>query len=129
MGHALRAGCALIVFLCVGCGHVPLVRQGSGPTMGSHGRDEARVTTASAATAPGDLRVMSFNVRVKTLFDGPNFWQFRKGFLVTRIRAFDPDLLGTQECLADQTDYLREQLPGYEYFGAGRNDGERRGEM
>jgi endonuclease/exonuclease/phosphatase family metal-dependent hydrolase len=130
MGHVLRAGCALIVFVCVGCGHVPLVHKADGPTMSSHAKTgDARVTPVAAAIAPGDLRVMSVNVRVKTLFDGPNFWQFRKGFLASRIRAFDPDLLGTQECLADQTDYLRDQLPGYEFFGVGRNDGDRRGEM
>lgn len=76
-----------------------------------------------------DIRVMSFNLRVRTIFDGLNHWDFRKGLLVQTIRRFNPDLLGTQECLAGQADYLREQLSDYSFIGAGRNDGRRRGEM
>ena len=83
-----------------------------------------------AAPSPAaDVRVMSFNCRVSTLFDLHNTWGLRKGLLVDTIRNFGPDLLGTQECVAAQSDYLREQLDGYGFFGAGRNDGKRKGEM
>lgn len=78
---------------------------------------------------PRDLRVMSFNVRVAIFIDGPNYWDFRKRLLVETIRNFNPDLLGTQESVASQFDYLREQLPDYGFVGAGRSDGRRRGEM
>jgi endonuclease/exonuclease/phosphatase family metal-dependent hydrolase len=77
-----------------------------------------------------DLRVMSFNVRVKTFLDMfGHSWNSRKTLLLTAIRQFDPDVLGTQECLADQADFLRENLQGYEFVGAGRDDGQRKGEM
>ena len=82
-----------------------------------------------AAAASADLRVMSFNCRVSTLFDLHNTWGLRKGLLVDTIRNFGPDLLGTQEVLASQADYLREQLDGYSFVGVGRDDGRRRGEM
>ena len=86
--------------------------------------------TVAHAGAPSDaLRVMSVNCRFATLLDLGNTWAMRKELLVRTIRNFDPDLLGTQECLARQSDYLKAQFPGYAFFGAGRGDGERRGEM
>jgi endonuclease/exonuclease/phosphatase family metal-dependent hydrolase len=75
------------------------------------------------------IRVMSFNIRYGTAKDGENHWDKRKEFLVETIKAFDPDLLGTQETLGFQRDYIREHLPGYEVLGVGRNDGKEDGEM
>ncbi|MDQ3439772.1 MAG: endonuclease/exonuclease/phosphatase family protein [Planctomycetota bacterium] len=81
------------------------------------------------STASADLRVMSFNCRVSTLFDLHNTWGLRKRLLVDTIQNFRPDLLGTQEVLAPQADFLREQLKGYGFVGVGRDDGKRGGEM
>lgn len=75
------------------------------------------------------IRVMSFNIRYGTARDGENSWTKRRDFLVDTIRQFDPDLLGTQETLADQKDFLAEKLPGYEAHGVGRDDGKLKGEM
>ncbi len=82
-------------------------------------------------TAPSvpDLRVMSFNIRYGTADDGENRWENRKDFLVDTIKAFDPDLLGTQETLAFQKDFLAARLPDHDVFGVGRNDGREAGEM
>jgi len=92
---------------------------------------QTRALTHSGAVMPaeGDVRVMSFNCRVSTLFDLQNTWGIRKNLLATTVEHFNPDLLGTQECLASQSDYLRERLSDYEFVGVGRNDGKRRGEM
>lgn len=76
-----------------------------------------------------DLRVMSFNIRFGTANDGPNHWNNRHGFLVETIREFEPDLLGTQETLAFQRDYLAKQLKDYDHLGVGRDDGKDVGEM
>ncbi len=75
------------------------------------------------------LRVMSFNIRYGTAGDGENRWENRRDFLVETIRRFDPDLLGTQETLAFQADFLGTQLPGYTRVGAGRDDGKDKGEQ
>lgn len=75
------------------------------------------------------VRVMSYNIRYGTAADGENHWNLRKGRLVALIERFGPDLLGTQETLAAQQDFLQEQLPGYESYGVGREDGVRQGEM
>ncbi len=87
----------------------------------SHGRCEETNST--------EVRVMSFNIRYGTAKDGENHWDRRKDFLVETILAFQPDLLGTQETLAMQRDYLKEKLPAYECLGVGREDGAEKGEM
>jgi endonuclease/exonuclease/phosphatase family metal-dependent hydrolase len=73
----------------------------------------ACAVTAAAA----DLRVMSFNIRVASADDGVNNWDNRKGFVKQAIQSFNPDLLGVQEDLKVQDDYLKAQLSGYTFFG------------
>ena len=80
-----------------------------------------------AAAAP-ELRVMTFNVRYGTADDGPNHWEKRREFVLETIRAFDPDLLGTQEPLVFQRDYFAEHLTNLAVLGIGREDGKDRGE-
>lgn len=84
---------------------------------------------ASLPAADAPVRVMSFNIRYATAPDGDNAWDKRKDFLAETVRTFDPDLLGTQETLAGQRDFLAEKLPGHAAFAAGRDDGKDAGEM
>src|SRR4051812_47008095 len=81
------------------------------------------------ADGPTDVRVMSFNIRYGSANDGDNAWPNRKSFLIETIKAFDPDLLGTQETLAGQRDDLIAGLEGYAHFAAVRDDGNEKGEM
>jgi endonuclease/exonuclease/phosphatase family metal-dependent hydrolase len=81
------------------------------------------------ATNAAALRVMSFNVRLGTAADAENRWEKRRDLLVATIRRFDPDLLGTQETLASQADFLRARLPAYTRLGVGRDDGVNKGEQ
>jgi endonuclease/exonuclease/phosphatase family metal-dependent hydrolase len=67
-----------------------------------------------------DLRVMSFNIRYGSADDGPNRWDQRKPVVLQAIERFNPDLLGTQETLDFQADYLRQQLPEYACVGRTR---------
>src|SRR5262245_3061593 len=85
--------------------------------------------TASAGDNERTVKVMSFNIRYGTAKDGENAWPNRKDFLVDTIKKFNPDLLGTQETLAMQRDYLAEQLPTHAALAAGRDDGKEKGEM
>lgn len=77
----------------------------------------------------GDLRVMSFNVRLGVADDGADSWEHRKGLLARTIQDFDPDLLGTQETWDFQAEYLLEQLPGRTYVGWVRHPGSDDGEQ
>lgn len=88
------------------------------------------VSANSSASAENELlRVMTFNLRYATAADGANSWEQRKEILLETIRTFGPDLLGTQEMLALQGDYLVENLKGYKLVGVGRDDGQRKGEF
>ncbi len=70
------------------------------------------------------IRVMSFNIRYGAADDGANCWDNRKALAVARIQAFDPDLLGIQECRDDaQADFVRNSLQGYEFYGVRREGG------
>jgi endonuclease/exonuclease/phosphatase family metal-dependent hydrolase len=84
----------------------------------------------SPDSTPSDsVRVMSYNIRYATASDGENVWDKRKDFLAETIKAFNPDLLGTQETLARQRDDLIVRLDGYDILAAGRDDGQEKGEM
>jgi endonuclease/exonuclease/phosphatase family metal-dependent hydrolase len=89
----------------------------------------ALATAVFATDEPQTLRIMSFNLRYGTANDGDNHWNKRKDLLIDTINAFKPDLLGTQETLGFQRDYLRDKLDGYEAFGVARDDGKEKGEM
>jgi endonuclease/exonuclease/phosphatase family metal-dependent hydrolase len=75
------------------------------------------------------LRVMSFNLRYGAAADGKNAWDNRKESLLKTIIDYDPDLLGTQECLLSQAEFLRAGLPEHGFVGVGRDDGASGGEM
>ena len=57
-----------------------------------------------------DIRVMSFNIRYDTESDGIHKWDNRKDFVLEVIQDFDPDLLGIQEAMKSQVDYLSNNL-------------------
>lgn len=86
-------------------------------------------SSAGDKPAAGDVKVMSFNVRFGTAKDGENHWEKRKDFLADTIKAFGPDLLGTQETLGFQRDFLAKRSEGYGVLGVGRDDGKETGEM
>ena len=52
---------------------------------------------AAPATAPADVRVMTFNILSSRGDRHVGKWEDRKGLVLARIRAFDPDLFGAQE--------------------------------
>jgi endonuclease/exonuclease/phosphatase family metal-dependent hydrolase len=87
------------------------------------------VAEESQAASTQPIRVMSFNIRYGTANDGANHWDKRKEFLLQTIQQYAPDLLGTQETLAFQKDYLADALPNHEAIGVGREDGKLQGEM
>ncbi|MBL7851841.1 MAG: endonuclease/exonuclease/phosphatase family protein [Cyclobacteriaceae bacterium] len=68
------------------------------------------------------LRVMSYNIRYDNPSDGPNSWPYRKDFLVAQVRSVDADILGVQESLPSQVEYLAAELPAYGRAGRGRDE-------
>ena len=76
----------------------------------------------ASAAADAPLRVMTFNVRVP-VDTGMNAWANRRDLMVQVIKAEHPDVLGTQELTEEQGEYLVAHLPGYAWFGQGREGG------
>ena len=80
------------------------------------------VPTATRGQESIDVRVMSFNIRFGTARDGVNHWDRRKENVVTTISDFQPDVVGTQEVLPFQADFLSKNLEGFEYVGRSRDN-------
>ena len=75
------------------------------------------------------IKVMSFNVRWGGAADPPSVWSKRRERVLETIQAYDPDILGVQESILRQSKYLRDNLEGYIFYGAGRDNGVLAGEM
>ncbi|WP_020388007.1 endonuclease/exonuclease/phosphatase family protein [Kribbella catacumbae] len=74
------------------------------------------------------LRVATFNIRNSSADDGDDSWVLRREATAQAIEALAADVVGLQEVLPDQLEYLRERFAQYELVGAGRDDGVHAGE-
>lgn len=89
-----------------------------------------RVEARSQVIQEGNrqLTVMTWNIRYNNPGDGANAWPKRKEKVMAFLIEADPQLMCMQEVLADQLKDLRNSLPRYSTFGAGRDDGREAGE-
>lgn len=69
------------------------------------------------------FRVMTFNIRLENSGDGINNWDNRKADDVAFIKKAHPDVFGLQEPRPVQMEYLKKELPEYDFIGVGRDDG------
>ena len=83
----------------------------------------------SAAAKAVPVKVMSWNIRYDNPRDGANAWSRRKEWVAQIVRAEKVDILGAQEVLARQFNFLSKQLPEMSVYGVGRDDGKTRGEF
>jgi len=72
--------------------------------------------------------VASFNLRYDNPRDTGNLWVNRAPIVASLIQFHEFDVFGTQEGLRNQLDDIKTALPEYAYFGAGRDDGQAKGE-
>lgn len=75
-----------------------------------------------------ELRVVTSNVRYMTPQDGENTWDLRKERLADALIGLHADVIGTQEALDVQKEYLHSRLKDYKVVGVGREDGKKKGE-
>ena len=85
----------------------------------------AELREPAGTRASESLVAMSFNVRYGSADDGPDAWPLRRDDLLTRIREQAPTLLGVQEALDFQIEWLERELPGHVRVGQGREGGAR----
>lgn len=69
------------------------------------------------------IKLMTYNLK----FASPTFkppWEVRREMQVDMIHKYSPDIIGTQEGLKEQIDYLQDQLTEYVVIGEGRKGGD-----
>jgi endonuclease/exonuclease/phosphatase family metal-dependent hydrolase len=71
---------------------------------------------------PGSFTVMSFNIRHGDARDGRHHWLRRREAAAAVIRTEAPDVVGLQEALPRQLDYLLSAIDGYTVIGRGRQE-------
>lgn len=74
------------------------------------------------------MKLVSWNIRLDTETDGPHAWRFRREAVVDFLKKEQPAIIGFQEALHGQVDYLSASLGGYANVGVGRADGREAGE-
>ena len=75
-----------------------------------------------------EIKVMSYNIRLGSGEDGTNSWMYRCPATLEMLKDQTPDVLGVQEALGYQVNFLDEFADGYDYVGVGREDGKKEGE-
>lgn len=78
--------------------------------------------------AQTNVKLITYNIRYDNPNDGENRWDLRKDWLANQVRFVGPDVMGIQEGLAHQVNFLDEKLKNYRYVGIGRDDGKTKGE-
>ncbi|MFP4526297.1 MAG: endonuclease/exonuclease/phosphatase family protein [Bacteroidales bacterium] len=78
---------------------------------------------------PRQISIMTYNIRFDNPNDEQNTWESRKDFLVDQLRFHEPSIIGTQEGLLHQIQYIDNKLNDYHYFGVGRDNGKEEGEF
>lgn len=80
-------------------------------------------TENSKSNSVKTLKMMTYNLK----FASPDYkpsWEVRREMQVEMIRKYNPDIIGTQEGLKEQIDYLADHLAEYVVIGEGRKGGD-----
>ena len=91
-------------------------------------QDDTEDNPSRSGNRPTLLRACSFNIR----YDNPEdeySWEERLSRVVETITDIESGILGVQEAQPNQYDDLRGTLDDYTWYGVGREDGNREGEM
>ncbi len=89
------------------------------------------LSCGGATDSDAELRMMSFNMRYENLGDGltgEHSWSQRRARIAAMLDSVDCDVIGTQELLLPQLEYMREHLSDYTSVGVARENGIDRGE-
>lgn len=81
----------------------------------------AALQSGCVSVSQKPMRVGSYNIRFSSGDVGtPNAWECRRGDLVNFVKELDLDVFGMQEVCPDQAQYLRENLPDFDFVGEHR---------
>lgn len=79
---------------------------------------------------PTQFVLATYNIRNDNQSDANNGngWATRRDYVCQLIQYHGFDIFGTQECKYNQLEDMKERLPGFDYIGVGRDDGQQKGE-
>lgn len=72
--------------------------------------------------------VITYNIKYDDNSNGKNSWKVRKVAMAELINKLSPDILGIQEGLIHQVEFLDSKMSNHKYVGVGREDANRKGE-
>tara|TARA_B100001248_G_C27384380_1_gene458812 strand:+ start:875 stop:1732 length:858 start_codon:yes stop_codon:yes gene_type:complete len=72
--------------------------------------------------------VITYNIKYDDNSNGKNSWKVRKDAMIELIHKLSPDILGIQEGLIHQVEFLDSKMSDHKYVGVGRDDANRKGE-
>ncbi len=75
-----------------------------------------------------DISVMTYNIKWDNTNDTVNNWNDRKDAMVGLLKHYQPSIIGMQEVVKGQLNYLVANLPNFASVGVGREDGKEKGE-
>lgn len=75
------------------------------------------------------MNIITFNIRYNTPNDSMNAWPNRIEMVTGLLKFHEADIFGLQEALIGQIEDIQNKLPEHEWFGVGRDDGEKAGEF
>ena len=74
----------------------------------------------SATVCAQQIQIMTYNIRLDLESDGINKWSNRKEIFAAQVKFYEPDVLGMQETVPGQVNYLDSSLTNYKHVGIGR---------
>ena len=73
--------------------------------------------------------IISYNIRYDNNWDIENSWEIRRSNIIQILIKYSPSIIGIQEGLLNQVQYIDSSLINYDYVGVGRDDGKDKGEF
>ena len=73
--------------------------------------------------------IISYNIRYDNNWDIENSWKIRRNKISKILGQYSPSIIGIQEGLLNQVQYIDSSLIDYDYVGVGRDDGKMKGEF
>ena len=73
--------------------------------------------------------IISYNIRYDNNWDIENSWEIRRSNIIQMLIKYSPSIIGIQEGLLNQVQYIDSSLINYDYVGVGRDDGKNKGEF
>ena len=73
--------------------------------------------------------IISYNIRYDNNWDIENSWEIRRSNIIQMLIQYSPSIIGIQEGLLNQVQYIDSSLINYDYVGVGRDDGKEKGEF